>query len=171
MQQDKRLEIIDWLFEKAHRFLHEDEVVDALINANIDIADTNYIINSLLEKGVYISGSIHDAMSAHEKEIKRVSNECFSSRKIPVIPTTFKMLNIPIGSELLFLKDKNVVAITIDDINQIELKDKSLKGSLSSLAQILAVKYGYADTARQGPRWWTYNGKTLLSIREQLDNV
>ena len=98
MQQDKRLEIIDWLFEKAHRFLHEGEVVDALINANMDIADTNYIINSLLEKGVYISGSIHDAMSAHEKEIKRVINE-IPSTVYPLSDTLKRVMDLGFNYE------------------------------------------------------------------------
>ena len=92
------------------------------------------------------------------------------SRKAPESATTFAMLQIPIGSELTFLKDRNIIAITLDDVNRIKLKDGSLEGSTSRIAQILGVKLGYADVARQGPRWWLYQGKTLLAMREELEN-
>ena len=167
---DNHLELVNSLYDKAHRFLQEDEVIDATVKANLSIIDANYIINKLLEKGVYISENLQEALDKNKKEKKSVIKRTIPSRKHAEIPTTFKMLNIPIGSELLFLKDKNIVAITLDNINQIELRDKSLKGSLSAVARILATQYGYADTARQGPRWWIYKGKTLMSIREQLDN-
>ena len=92
------------------------------------------------------------------------------SRKSPESATTFSMLRIPVGSKLTFLKDRNIVAITLDETNRIRLEDGSLEGSTSRLAQILAVKFGYADVARQGPRWWLYQGQTLLAIREELEN-
>lgn len=171
MATDKRHEIIEQLYEKAHRFLHEDEVIDATVNADLSIIDANYIINSLLEKGVYISENIKTALSEQKKEAKTAVPRTIGERKSPEDPTTFKMLNIPKGSKLTFLKDIHVIAITVDDVNQIELQDGSLKGSLSNVAQILAVRYGYADTSRQGTRWWLYNGEKLFSLRERLDKL
>ena len=88
---------------------------------------------------------------------------------LPVIPTMAIVENeglIPnIKKEVL--QDE---IITLDETNRIRLEDESLEGSTSRLAQILAVKFGYADVARQGPRWWLYQGQTLLAIREELEN-
>lgn len=166
---DETNKIIQELFQKSHRFLSEDEIVGAALEAKLSLFDTNAIIEALINKGVYISDNIHDALKNLNKE-KKEKTRTILSRKSPESATTFSMLHIPVGSELTFLKDREVIAITIDDMNRIRLKDGSLEGSTSRLAQILGVKFGYADVARQGPRWWLYQGKTLLAIREELEN-
>ena len=118
MATDKRHEIIEQLYEKAHRFLHEDEVIDATVNANLSIIDANYIINSLLEKGVYISEDIRKALSEQKREAKTASHRTIGERKSPEDPTTFKMLDIPIGSNIIFapwlykyIKNKNSLVL------------------------------------------------------------
>lgn len=161
--------IVQELFQKSHRFLAEDEVVNAALEAKLSLFETNTVIETLISKGVYISDNIQDALKqVHKDKVEKVSSGM--SRKSPESATTFSMLRIPIGSKLTFLKDRNIVAITLDETNKIRLMDGSLEGSTSRLAQILAVKFGYADVARQGPRWWLYQGQTLLAIREELEN-
>ncbi|MEI3533973.1 MAG: hypothetical protein V8R11_02410 [Alphaproteobacteria bacterium] len=165
--------IVENLFDKAHRFLSEDEVIEAVLQEKLSLCEINAVIDALIKRGVYVSDDINEAINCLKKDKKiTVSSKIITnlSRKIPVEPTTFEMLNIPIGSKLLFLKDKSIVAITTDNINQIKLKDGSLQGSTSGLAQILAARLGYADVARQGPRWWLYQGKTLLKIREEIES-
>lgn len=162
-------EIVDQLFNRAHRFLAEDEVVDAALTSKLSLLEINAVIEALMGKGVYISENIYEALKSVKKEViteKRI----VGSRKSPKAATTFSMLQIPVGSELTFLKDRNIVAITLDEINRIKLKDGSLEGSTSGLARILAVKFGYADVPQQGPLWWLYQGKTLFKIRETLEN-
>jgi len=166
---DETNKIIQELLQKSHRFLAEDEVLDAVISANLSLFEANIVVDTLTNKGIYISDNIQEALN--QLKNKKIKNEKTDlSRKSPINATTFSMLNIPVGSELTFLKDKRIVAITLDEINKIRLKDGSLEGSISKIAQILAVKFGFTDVARQGPRWWVYRGKTLLSIREQLDD-
>lgn len=93
-----------------------------------------------------------------------------SARKAPKSATTFAMLNIPVGSELTFLKDSRIVAITTNDTNGIRLRDKPISGTLSSVTQILAVKFGYKSSSFAGPRWWQYKGKTLAILREIMES-
>lgn len=162
-------EIVEKLFNKAHRFLTEDEVVNTSLEAKLSLVETNAVIETLISKGVYISENIQESLKEVKKETT-AEKRTIGSRKSPESATTFSMLQIPIGSELTFLKDRKIVAVTLDETNKIKLKDGSLEGSTSRLAQILAVKFGYADVARQGPRWWLFEGKTLLAMREELEN-
>lgn len=166
---DETNKIVQELFQKSHRFLAEDEVVSTALEAKLSLFETNAVIEALIAKGIYISDNIQDALKQVCKDkVEKVSTGM--SRKSPESATTFSMLRIPAGSKLTFLKDRNIVAITLDETNRIRLEDGSLEGSTSRLAQILAVKFGYADVARQGPRWWLYQGQTLLAIREELEN-
>lgn len=160
---------VEKLFNKAHRFLTEDEVANTSLEAKLSLVETNAVIETLISKGVYISENIQESLKDIKKE-STAEKKATDLRKSPESATTFSMLQIPIGSELTFLKDRKIVAITLDDTNKIKLKDGSLEDSTSRLAQILAVKFGYADVARQGPRWWLFKGKTLLAMREKLEN-
>ena len=166
---DETYKIIQELYQKSHRFLTEDEVISEALSAKLSLFETNIVVEGLIGKGVYISDNIQDALKKIHTN-KQKKTRMILSRKAPESATTFAMLQIPIGSELTFLKDRNIIAITLDDVNRIKLKDGSLEGSTSRIAQILGVKLGYADVARQGPRWWLYQGKTLLAMREELEN-
>jgi len=74
----------------------------------------------------------------------------------------FKMVNIPIGAELVFSRDENARAIVIDDHN-IEYAGKT--ASLSKSAQqILGYKYGVAGTD-----YWMYEGETLDERRRRKE--
>ena len=75
--------------------------------------------------------------------------------------TTFKMLQIPIGSDLVFTKNNAVVVKTVDDINTVEYMGKQY--TLSALAKILL---GW--TATQGARFFAYNGELLIDRRTRL---
>lgn len=92
-----------------------------------------------------------------------------STRRTPKTRTTFAMLNIPVGSELTFLKDSKIVAVTTNDTNGIKLRDKPISGTISAVTQILAVKFGYTSEKFAGPRWWKYKGKVLTDIRGELE--
>ena len=161
--------IVNQLFDNAHLYLTEDEIIDVTLEANLSIVETNSVIETLINKGVYVSENVQEALKKVKKDII-AEKRTIGSRKSPENATTFSMLQIPVGSELTFLKDNKIIAITQDKVNKIKLKDGSLKGSTSKLAQILAVKFCYADTAKQGPRWWLYKGKTLFEIRKNLES-
>ena len=74
----------------------------------------------------------------------------------------FKMVNIPVGSELIFSRDENIKAKVIDNKN-IELNNELT--SLSASAQkLLGYDYGV-----QGTAYWMYEGETLDERRKRLE--
>jgi len=76
----------------------------------------------------------------------------------------FKMVNIPVGAELVFSRDENVKAKVIDNKN-IELNNELT--SLSASAQkLLGYDYGV-----QGTAYWMYEGETLDERRRRFENA
>jgi hypothetical protein len=74
----------------------------------------------------------------------------------------FSIVDIPVGSELIFGRDENQKAIVIDD-RYIEFNGK--KTSLSTSAQeILGYEYGVAGTD-----YWMYEGETLDERRRRFE--
>ncbi|MCR5123561.1 MAG: GIY-YIG nuclease family protein [Ruminococcus sp.] len=73
----------------------------------------------------------------------------------------FGMIGIPIGSTLVFVKDRNITCTTKDDINKVEYNGKVY--SISNLAKkLLNIK------AAQGGLYFMYNGELLTEIRKRL---
>lgn len=82
-------------------------------------------------------------------------------RTIDRMPSlTFAMIDIPVGSELVYVKDSSIVAKTIDLKNKVEYKGKIY--SLSGLAREIR-----GTKTEQGPVHFTYNGKLLTEIRKE----
>ena len=75
--------------------------------------------------------------------------------------TTFKMLQIPIGSDLVFTKNSNVVVKTVDDINTVEYN--GVNYTISRLVMELLKM----QSAR-GVQYFTYNGELLIDRRTRL---
>jgi len=80
-------------------------------------------------------------------------------------PFKFSMLQIPVGTELKFLYDDECVCYTKDTNNKVEYEDNEY--SLTKLAQKLLVeKCGWKEgVAVAGPRYFTYQGKSLADLR------
>lgn len=80
-------------------------------------------------------------------------------------PFKFTMLNIPVGTELKFLYDENIVCYTKDIHNRIEYEENEY--SLSGLAtKLLVENYGWLNTYTvQGTLFFTYQGSTLNDLR------
>lgn len=75
---------------------------------------------------------------------------------------SFKMVDIPVGSELTFARDESVKARVVDN-KMIELDGKIV--SLSNAAQQLLGKPWPA----QGPIYWMYEGETLDERRRRFE--
>src|SRR5438445_5238940 len=76
----------------------------------------------------------------------------------------FKMVEIPVGAELVFGRDETKTAKVIDN-RSIEFEGEST--SLSSAAQkILGCDYGVA-----GPDYWMYQGETLDERRRRFESA
>jgi hypothetical protein len=75
----------------------------------------------------------------------------------------FKMVDIPVGSQLSFSRDENIKA-TVVDLRHINYNNETT--SLSTSAQkILGYDYGV-----QGTAYWTYEGETLDERRKRLES-
>lgn len=74
---------------------------------------------------------------------------------------TFSLLRIPVGSTLVFVKDRKSSCTTLDDVNRVEYNGKPY--TLSALAAKL-LDYGPV----QGGKYFMYNGELLTDIREKL---
>ena len=75
----------------------------------------------------------------------------------------FKMVDIPVGAELVFSRDENIKAKVIDN-RSIEYKGETT--SLSEAArQALDVEY-----LVQGPAYWMYEGETLDERRRRMES-
>lgn len=80
---------------------------------------------------------------------------------------SFNMVNIPIGAELRFTRDKTKVCKIVSDT---EVEYQGQRYSLSGLAVKLIGELGYDWKAIQGPKFFEYNDKTLSELREALIN-
>ena len=120
-------------------------------------ADVAY---SILESISKITGTEEQLVNVQNKSTQCIDSQASIYNK-KAERTTFKMLKIPIGSQLVFTKDSNVIVKTVDDINNVEYMGKQY--TLSALAKILL---GW--TAAQGAQFFAYNGEILTSRRTRL---
>jgi len=75
----------------------------------------------------------------------------------------FKMVEIPAGAELKFIRDESVVCTVAPDQKHIEFQGETT--SLSTAAQkVLGYKWRV-----QGPAYWTYEGEILDERRIRLE--
>ena len=101
------------------------------------------------------------------KKIKPTEKEQKEEDEVQTTPKrskmTFKELNIPVGSELIFVYDDSEKCTVADEIRSV-LYDGE-KTSLSTLAQKL-TGYKYKP---QGPSFWKYGDETLLERRLRME--
>ena len=84
---------------------------------------------------------------------------------------TFGMLGIPIGSELTFVENPAIKAITVDDQSTIRLEDGTT-ATMSRMVALVKRKLGTqtASEAYQGGNYWMYNGVRLTALRVELES-
>jgi hypothetical protein len=78
----------------------------------------------------------------------------------------FGMINLEPGTILEFSKDKTINC-EVHDETRIKFREKIT--SLTSATQEILVEMGYDWQAIQGPRFWTYKGKTLTDLRDERE--
>ena len=120
---------------------------------------------SLLECIAKISGTssrLHRMKpEGHEVLDEQIAEEVRESARKG--PFRFSECGIPVGAEIVFIEDPSIKATVIDD-RKIEYNGETT--SVSALAQQLKA----FDHPVQGTLWFTYNGKRLTEIRDELDN-
>jgi hypothetical protein len=75
----------------------------------------------------------------------------------------FKMVDIPIGAELKFIRDENISCRVSPDQKHVEFEGKTT--SLSAAAQ----KALNVEWPAQGPMYWTYEGEILDERRMRME--
>lgn len=75
----------------------------------------------------------------------------------------FKMVNISVGSELVFSRDENIKAKVADD------KHINYNNEITSLSTSAQKILGY-DYGVQGTAYWMYEGETLDERRQRMEN-
>lgn len=100
-----------------------------------------------------------------EKNINKTSNaetknsETKTARK--KMNTTFKMLGIPSGSSLVYVRDSSITCLTVDDENKVKYN-----GNIYSISALAKELLGF--TSARGACYFAYNGETLVDIRKRL---
>lgn len=78
--------------------------------------------------------------------------------------TRFSTLGVQVGAELVFIKDRHITCVVLDDINKVEYDGKAW--AISTLAmQLLGV------SAVNGFRHFSYEGETLWERRLRLEQA
>ncbi|MEK7078306.1 MAG: GIY-YIG nuclease family protein [Patescibacteria group bacterium] len=79
----------------------------------------------------------------------------------------FKMVDIPIGAELIFSRDENIKAKVVDNRN-VEFGGEII--SLSVAADRALRKIGIQWKSVQGPAYWMYESETLDERRRRFES-
>ncbi|WP_043741733.1 GIY-YIG nuclease family protein [Novispirillum itersonii] len=80
---------------------------------------------------------------------------------------SFDVVNIPVNAELVSIFSDTEKCV-VSGRRKVIFRDKET--SLSDAAMILAREHGYQWRTINGPMYWTYNGKTLPEIREEVES-
>lgn len=75
----------------------------------------------------------------------------------------FKMVDIPAGAELKFIRDENITCLVAPDQRHVIFDGKEMSSS-EAVARALGSKWW-----RQGPLYWTYEGETLDERRKRME--
>lgn len=79
----------------------------------------------------------------------------------------FKMVGIERGTILHFKHDEEIQCEVIDN-HRVRFKNEDM--SLSAAALEALKKRGFHWKAAQGAQFWTYNGQSLVELRQQVEN-
>ena len=80
---------------------------------------------------------------------------------------TFSMVDIPIGSEITFLKDENKIARVTDER---EVEYEGSRYSLNKVTlEILAKNFGKDWGSCRGPDYWIFENETLTERRLRME--
>jgi hypothetical protein len=79
----------------------------------------------------------------------------------------FKMVEIPIGAELIFVRDQTVTCRVLDN-KKVEFEGETT--SLSGSARTVLHRQGYTWNQVAGPVYWEYEGETLSERRLRMES-
>jgi hypothetical protein len=151
--------------DKLEKFIHKTydmfRVNDKREFFELDVDTAKTMLQGLVDIGV--------ATEIDDSKVQQISQSVSSQLTQAGVQTiirkrsrtTFKMLNIQIGTELIYKNDESIKCLTVDDINLIEFEGE--KRTISNLSDKLA---GYTTS---GFEYFKLNGKTLADIRREIE--
>ena len=97
-------------------------------------------------------------ISGTKDKLKKVKVAPAKKQKTKRPPVNFAKCNIPVGAELVYVEDSNVVATVVND------RKVLYNNEITSLSAISDRIKGYSTS---GPTFFTYQGKTISQIAEE----
>ena len=97
-------------------------------------------------------------ISGTKDKLKKVKVAPAKKQKTKRPPVNFTKCNIPVGTELVYVEDSNVVATVVDE------RKVLYNNEITSLSAISDRIKGYSTS---GPTFFTYHGKTISQIAEE----
>lgn len=102
-----------------------------------------------------------------DEEGKTVSTDEYDSRLPQIAITTFDMLNIPLGSELKFTRNEELVC-NVSESRKVEYNGEIY--SLSTLTRnLLKANYNWKSNHVNGFSFWKYQDEILTDRRNRLE--
>lgn len=110
---------------------------------------------------------MHMKGSTETQERGSENKEEIPNRKARAPQTTWAMLDIAEGAELVFLKDENIKVVTVGSMSSVRYNGEVY--SLSTVAQtLLASVCGRKMVSARGADYFLYNGELLTNRRKRL---
>ncbi len=97
-----------------------------------------------------------------KKSCARANDLSLPGKRVRSPNTRFRILGVPVGAELVFIKDRHISCVVLDDHNQVECNGKPW--SISALANHLLDA-----SAVNGFCYFLYKGETLWDRRLRLE--
>ncbi|WP_462134311.1 GIY-YIG nuclease family protein [Slackia piriformis] len=86
-----------------------------------------------------------------------------SSKRRP--PFRFSMVDIPVGSTLVFVPDETKTCVVVDSKNHVRIPD----GETTTMSRLAARLLGRPNYSFQGPKYFSYEGEVLSDRRNRFE--
>ena len=124
---------------------------------NVDPEKARLLLDLIPGKDVSIKSTKLNLDEEDRKEITKRKNKRSNFN--------FKLVGIPIGSELVFVNDSNETVKVVSEKNEVELNGEKM--AISAAALKLLHKQGKKWASAQGSMFFMYDGVILQDLREK----
>lgn len=108
-----------------------------------------------------------DKLHLQETTLQEQEEEMVASRRKNF---TFKMLQIPVGSMLTFIKDDTITCEVIDQKNTVKFQEQTYSLSSLALKMLIEICSWPQNSSVAGPKYFTYENEVLSDRRFRLEN-
>lgn len=131
------------------------------IKSDACIKEMDFLVSNVLKKAHKVS---QKDIKLYNEQALGIASDASQNKKKRASNSNFAKLQIPVGSTLVFENGEgDTQCVTTDMNNKVQYKGQEY--SVSALAQKLLN----VTKPVNGYLWFSYNGKSLIEIREDLD--